>query len=584
MKKLIYRFNSISLRTRLMLGFALLIIVPLLVQGLISLSILSDSVLDRYQSEMEYRFSQLDDRVDELFVECRSVLLDFAYQKDIQKILKDEYENEGFIRSRYIVEELLLDGRMSYSGIQFSIFVYDMQGNCYTNDYLNMITYEEVLSDKEILETHINSNIMLEKLMSEQGFRDIIMGRPIFDSTGRDRIGTVVIRINAEHLKELYRDTFKGSGAAITVVNQDGIIISSERYAAGTPAAEQLKLAAPLEYDSVLERADDVLFTSQEDSRSWIYVAQMDSSVVNQARHDMQLTTYIMIIIVLALSALVLFYISAEFVHPIKLLTESIQALDSAETAELTFKPKYNDEIGRLARSYNDMTVKLKASVEKIKQIEKDKQRAEIKMLEAQISPHFLYNTLSSIIWLVHKDKKNEAIGMMEALARLYQISLSRGREIITLQQEFEHAESYLKIQEKRYHGNFEYALYMDEGIGKFSVVKVVLQPLIENAIYHGVRKMSEGGSIIVRGSCYGEDRILLSVMDNGNMLGEEGCEKMNKALAGSEEGVLGVGVSNVMARLRLYYGEDCSMRYVMRDGFTVVEIEIPIREMNGDV
>ena len=72
--------------------------------------------------------------------------------------------------------------------------------------------------------------------------------------------------------------------------------------------------------------------------------------------------------------------------------------------------------------------------------------------------------------------------------------------------------------------------------------------------------------------------------MDNGNMLGEEGCEKMNKALAGSEEGVLGVGVSNVMARLRLYYGEDCSMRYVMRDGFTVVEIEIPIREMNGDV
>ena len=177
-----------------------------------------------------------------------------------------------------------------------------------------------------------------------------------------------------------------------------------------------------------------------------------------------------------------------------------------------------------------------------------------------------------------------KAIGMMEALARLYQISLSRGREIITLQQEFEHAESYLKIQEKRYHGNFEYALYMDEGIGKFSVVKVVLQPLIENAIYHGVRKMSEGGSIIVRGRRCGEDRILLSVMDNGNMLGREGCEKMNKALTGNEEGVLGVGVSNVMARLRLYYGEDCSMRYVMRDSFTVAEIEIPIREMNGDV
>ena len=175
-------------------------------------------------------------------------------------------------------------------------------------------------------------------------------------------------------------------------------------------------------------------------------------------------------------------------------------------------------------------------------------------MLEAQISPHFLYNTLSSVIWLVHKDKKTEAIEMMESLARLYQISLSRGREIISLRQEFDHAESYSKIQEERYRGNFDYELMLEEELADLPVVKVVLQPLIENAIYHGVRKMTKGGRIVVRGSRYGDDKVLLQVMDNGNMLGEEGCKKMNLALEQNTEGVLGIGVSNVMARLRLYY------------------------------
>lgn len=584
MKKLCYRFNSISLRVRMMFVYVLLIIVPLIVQGVISLSILSDSVLERYQIEMDYRFSQMEDRVDELFDECRGVLFDFAYKKDIQKILKGEYENESFIRSRYIVEELLLDGRMSYSGIQFSIFVYDVQGNCYTNDYLNMITYDEVLTSKKLLDTHINSNIMMSELMQEQDYRDIIMARPIFDELGRDRIGTVAIRIDSKHIKQIYKDVFQNSGASVSVIDDAGTVVVSDIWLSGSRLSEEKTLIQALDSANAVEADDEILFAFEPDIREWTYIAQVDSSAINLARQEMQTTIIFTIFIVLLLSALVLLYISVDIVSPIKRLTESLEAVDSADTAELTFKPKYNDEIGRMARSYNNMTYKLKASVDEIKRIESEKQRAEIKMLEAQISPHFLYNTLSSVIWLVHKDKKNEAIGMMEALARLYQISLSRGREIISLQQEFEHAESYLKIQEERYRGNFDYELTLEPELAAFSVVKVVLQPLIENAIYHGVRKMSDGGIILVRGFQADEDKVLLQVMDNGNMLGEEGCRRMNEALEKNVEGVLGVGVSNVMARLRLYYKEKCSMRYVTRDGFTVVEIELQIREMNKDV
>ncbi len=578
MKKLLYRINSTSLRNRLMLVFALFIIVPLIVQGFVSLSILSDSVLDRYQSEMDYRFSQMEKQIDSLIVECREVLFDFAYKKEIQTILKNEYQEENLIQSRYVVEKMLLDGKMD-AGIAYSIFVYDNDGNCYTNDYLDMLTYEEVTRDKKIVDAHIYSNAMFSELMREQNYDHLIMGRPIFDEVGRNRIGTVVIRIDTNHIKKIFNEVFDDSGATVTVVDSKGHLVAADSRGLGSAVIQDIEKDPSYFSDRVVEHEENIVFISDVDSRDWPYIAQVSRDMIVSARWGLQLSTYVTILIVFGLSVLVLLYFNSSITHPIRRLTESIEAVDSAETAELTFKPKYNDEIGRMARSYNSMTYKLKTSVEKIKHIEQQKQRAEIKMLEAQISPHFLYNTISSIIWLVYKDKKNDAIEMMESLAKLYQISLSRGKEFITVEEEFCHVQSYLTIQERRYRGDFSYDLRMDPDVEGYRIIKVILQPLIENAIYHGIKNKSDGGEIIVSARKEDENILLFEVMDNGNMLGEEGCRKMNAALASDASEGLGVGVSNVMARLRLFYGDECSMEYRTRDGFTVVTICIPIKE-----
>ena len=186
MKRLIYRFNSISLRNRLMLVFVLLIITPLIFQGLLSLSILSDSVISRYESEMDYRFSQLEKRIDELFGECCSVLFSFAYRSEIQAILQNEYEGESLIESRYIVETILLDGRLN-SGITYSIFVYDLEGNCYTNDYLDMIDYADVIESDHIGSSHLFSNTMLKALMRSTGIQaSLWAGRYSTNRGGRE--------------------------------------------------------------------------------------------------------------------------------------------------------------------------------------------------------------------------------------------------------------------------------------------------------------------------------------------------------------------------------------------------------------
>ena len=578
---IIYRFNSMGLRKRLILAFATLIILPLLVQGLISLSILSDSVLDRYCDEMDYRFSQMEQRMDTLYAECREVLYEMSYQREIQQILHGTYEGENIIHSRYIVEKILLDGRLK-SGTVYSIYVYDRDGNCYTNDYMDVIPYENVKDEIPKTGGHMFSTVVMNDLMHLRHYNDVIMGRPIFDESGRTRIGIVVLRTDAGCIRDLYDEAFDGLDACITVADSQGIVVSSDEYVSGMPLPEDTPWEELAE-NTIREQGGSVFFSNGADDRGWTYLARMDSSIVNAARRELQTNSYITVAVALVLSALVLIYLSVDEVSPIKRLTESIEKFENAETAEMSFKPQYHDEIGRLAGSYNSMICRLKASVDRIRVIEHEKQRAEIRMLEAQISPHFLYNTLSSIIWLVHKDQKQDAIEMMEALARLYQISLSRGREIITLEEEFNHAESYLKIQKKRYQGNFEYELCLDPEISECTVVKVVLQPLIENAIYHGVRLKNGEGRIIVTGDRYEDGRIHLVVLDDANQLGEDGCAGMNRALAGETEGTLGVGVSNVQARLRLFYGEDFSMHYEVRDGFTAVEIVISARGRDAD-
>jgi len=576
MRTLIYRFNSISLRRRLLLIFVLLIIIPLLLQGFVSLSILSDSVMSRYMSEMDYRFLQLRKLTDSLFSECGEVLFRFAYEKDIQDIMEGKDQSESLVQSRYVIESLLRDGRLN-SGIAYSIFVYDLRGNCYTNDYIDMLAYGDV-KDEIRSESHLFSNIILSDLMRRQNYASIIIGRPLFGYSGKSRIGSIVIRIDARHLKNLYGNAFEGTDAELAIVDDKGVIVSSDVWRPGGRFEDHTGIDIMNAGERSITVRDRVVFLSSPDERGWTFVSAVDQRAINKARNELQLTLWILIFAVLVLIILVIVYITKRVVWPINKLTHSIEAVESAEEAGFTFMPKYDDEIGKLAQTYNNMTIKLRTSVERIKEVETQKQRAELKMFESQINPHFLYNTLASIIWLIHKDKKEESIDMLDALARLYQISVNGGKAFITVEDEFQHVRSYLIIQEKRYRGEFTWKLELEPSARDLLIIKVLLQPLVENAISHGLRERDRRGEILVRAE-RADSRLVLEVRDNGGMTPEM-CRAINESLEGTaEKSCLGVGLSNVMARLRLFYGGNCSMRFFLQDGFTVARIEIIIDE-----
>lgn len=235
-------------------------------------------------------------------------------------------------------------------------------------------------------------------------------------------------------------------------------------------------------------------------------------------------------------------------------------------------------EITALSDSFGHMVVQVQGLMEKVREEEVTLRKTELNALQAQINPHFLYNTLDSIAWMCEEERTGEAVVMVNALARLFRISISKGHELITLEKECEHARSYLKIQKFRYKNRFSYQFDVDESCLKYLCNKITLQPMIENAIYHGL-DMSDEGKIEIGVHEDGRD-ILLSVADNGVGMTNEQCQEILHKEANDKTGI---GIKNVNDRIKIYFGENYGMTITSElDEGTRVEIRMP-KILEGD-
>ena len=230
-------------------------------------------------------------------------------------------------------------------------------------------------------------------------------------------------------------------------------------------------------------------------------------------------------------------------------------------------------EIRELSKSFNAMIEKICSLMDEVIE-EKDRLRkSEIRALQAQINPHFLYNTLDSIVWLAETGEKEEVVTMVTSLASLLRITISRGDPFVTVKEELNHAQNYLIIQKIRYGDRFDFSIQADEDLLHCRTVRIVLQPLIENAISHGIEPMEGAGHIRICVSREG-DRILMQVTDNGVGMEEE---KLRSILQADPEKASGIGVKNVNERIRLCCGEEYGLQFISRPGEgTTVRIWLP--------
>lgn len=269
-------------------------------------------------------------------------------------------------------------------------------------------------------------------------------------------------------------------------------------------------------------------------------------------------------------------FISSRITTPIQKLEKSVNAIEAGDLdTEVYLGGSY--EIRHLGRSIGDMARQIKALMEDIVAEHESKRKSEFHTLQSQINPHFLYNTLDIIVWMIENEQKQEAVKVVTALARFFRISLSKGKSIITVRDELEHARNYLMIQQMRFKNKFIYRIEAEEDVMDLVSLKLMLQPLVENAIYHGMEFMDGDGEISVK--VYREDGDLwFRIRDNGLGMTSSQVESLldEENHVSSKRGS-GIGVKNVNERIKLYFGEDYGLTiWSEPDEGTTISIRLP--------
>lgn len=348
---------------------------------------------------------------------------------------------------------------------------------------------------------------------------------------------------------------------------------------AGLKAEDTAALAA-LEDGSYADDTVIYSLTSVADSDWRVVGVSYVDELVNRNVREMLGLSLGLAILVLAAALLTSWLLSQLLSRPLRDLSAAMEDFER-DAGGFTYRPSGGTrEVRELSSSFGHMVLRIQQLMTTVRQEEVKLRKTELKALQAQINPHFLYNTLDSIAWMCEQGRSTDAVNMVHALARLFRISISRGHELIPIARELEHAEHYLEIQTCRYKNQFTYAFHVDPACLDYYCNKITLQPIIENAILHGLDLLVDEGHIDVQVCQEGED-ILFCVQDNGVGMSPE---QVSAILEQDTQDRTGIGIKNVNDRLQIYFGKGYGLRIVSElDMGTRVEIRMPKIREAGD-
>ena len=412
----------------------------------------------------------------------------------------------------------------------------------------------------------------------------ITLSRGIRNYTGEgDSDGVVFIDLNYSAISELCTQNSVGTKGYVFILDQDGNIVyhPQQQQLYNELQTENISLIMNAKTDVVTAgKGDDekIYALSHSETTGWTIVGCMNMS---EHLKNSRKARSIYVLVALGLIAVAL-VISSEIARnitfPIQKLRDSMKRVQKGDFSAAEIEVYSDNEIGSLTRSFNVMTHKIQDLMAQNIQEQEQKRKIELKALQSQINPHVLYNTLDSIIWMAEGKKNEEVVLMTASLARLLRQSISIENELVTIGQEIEYVRSYLTIQKMRYKDKLEFEINVDPRITHAQIIRLVLQPIVENAIYHGLKYKESKGMLKVHGYELGE-RIIIDITDDGVGMDEETLKHIyDKHKVNYHSN--GVGVYNVQQRLVLYYGKEYGIIYHSEKGKgTTATVVIPKRQ-----
>ena len=339
-----------------------------------------------------------------------------------------------------------------------------------------------------------------------------------------------------------------------------------------------------------VDHENDVLYTRGEVANTdWTLIAVQDLNVLFKDTVVLRNTLVGIAAAVILVFVLLSITMAGDILKPVQRLINSMKRVQSGETG-VNVKVDRNDELGYMSKTFNDMIRKNEMLVRSIYRAEITKKDAELQALQAQINPHFLYNTLESISWRARLSGVDEISDMVEDLAEIMEAGVGKSEEFIPLSTEIEYIEKYFRIMKRRFEDRLKTAIDVDPDLLGYKVPKLLMQPLIENAIYHGIDKASKGGFIELLAK-KDENRVAITVTNSGKAMQEKEIEKINSLLMMHSDEYFynlrenqrnNVGIENVNRRIKLYYGEQYGLNISKNSqGHTQVTAVLPLGGMD---
>ena len=583
--RFIGKFSSIQ--SVIFATVAVLILSAVVIVTGVSMKFTNTSIFENSSEYTHTIIQQMNQNIDSYIDYMENIAYLISSNEDVQDYLFDEkIDNEG--RYRILNQfQTILDSRSDIRNVG----IISKNGRMLINDGSKSVNQDLDLNTQEWYATALekpNGPILtsshVQHIISGERPWVITLSRGIRDRSGSgEKEGVFFIDLNYSAISGLCDQSTVGTKGYAFILDAKGNIVyhPQQQQLYNELQTENISLIMDTDEDTVLTGTgnDGKLYSiSRSEKTGWTVVDCTNVkellSKSRQAQSVYVLTAIILVIVALLFSR----FMARSITLPIQKLRDSMKKVQEGDFSVSDVVVDSKNEIGSLTKSFDVMTHRIHELMEQNVHEQEEKRKSELKALQSQINPHFLYNTLDSIIWMAEGKKNEEVVLMTASLARLLRQSISNEDEVVPIANEVEYARGYLTIQKMRYKDKLEFQIEVDSSILYIPLIKLVLQPIIENAIYHGLKYKESKGLLIVKGFMK-DGNAVLQVIDDGVGMDEETlAHSYDKHKVNYHSN--GVGVYNVQKRLKLYYGDDYGITYESEKGKgTTATITIPGRQ-----
>ncbi|WP_405132351.1 sensor histidine kinase [Paenibacillus sp. FSL H8-0317] len=464
----------------------------------------------------------------------------------IQDFLREGDEHHEIAAYNILMNYIMMKDRV------FSIYLYNMNGgqDLFVSPHqpidpnfkvANELWFKKFMHDKDrtiTLTTRIDEQL-------ENKILAVSHARKIHDVTSGKLLGVIVVSIDIKFIEIVNRNLQEGLRSRFMIVDEDDkIVYNVNERLIGTLFRDNVRPPESL----------NVVVTSPLSQQKWTTYLYMPLDELTADGKILGRNLVTLAIVIVLFAAVISIFLSHVITTPIKKLLRNIALVEKGQFEQVV-PIGSRDEIGHLSIRFNRMSHELKRLVERMQQEEIEKAKAEMRALHDQIKPHFLYNTLGSVKWIASMQQADKIVEMTDALISMLRYATKSDGTLVTIREELDNIANYVTIQNVRYYGCIQMRYEVEDRLLNYRMPKMILQPIVENAIFHGLAELEEDGIITIRIQSQ-LDEVVIEICDNGVGMDHQTMQNLLEEKSGARTGTNGIGLHNVQRRIQLHFGK----------------------------